>query len=68
MAKNLQAKLQPADRLAVFDINPDALAALDADVKASSGRAGAELEMAASAFDAAKDAVSCPASTPAPPL
>ncbi|KJZ79986.1 hypothetical protein HIM_00700 [Hirsutella minnesotensis 3608] len=56
MAKNLQSKLSPSDKLSVFDINPAAMTGLDADVKAASTTSGAVLELAASAFDASKDA------------
>lgn len=55
MAKNLQSKLKPSDKVAIFDVNPSALESLSAEMKASSGAA---VEVAASAYDASKEAVS----------
>ncbi|PNY27166.1 3-hydroxyisobutyrate dehydrogenase [Tolypocladium capitatum] len=54
MAKNLQSKLKPSDRVIVFDINPAAMKGLEAEVKHATN--GAAVELAASAFDASKDA------------
>lgn len=59
MAKNLQSKLGPGDKVSIFDINPEAMKTLEAETKAAPG--GAAVELAASAFDAAKEAVSSPA-------
>ena len=56
MAKNLQSKLNPTDSVAIFDINGQAMKALETEMKAAG--AGAKVELAASAFDASKDAVS----------
>jgi 3-hydroxyisobutyrate dehydrogenase len=56
MAKNLQSKLNPTDNVAIFDINGQAMKALETEMKATG--AGAKVELAASAFDASKDAVS----------
>lgn len=56
MARNLQSKLKSSDKISIFDINPSALQGLEAEMKASPG--GAAVELAASAFDASKDAVS----------
>lgn len=56
MAKNLQAKLKPSDKVAIFDVNPTAVEGLSAEMKAAA--AGAAVEIAASAHDASKDAVS----------
>lgn len=61
MAKNLQSKLTPSDKISIFDINTSAVQGLETEMKAASG--GAAVEIAASAFDASKDAVSqlpCP--------
>ncbi|CAG9980498.1 unnamed protein product [Clonostachys byssicola] len=54
MAKNLQSKLKPSDKVAIYDINADAVKALELEMKAASG--GAAVEVASSAFDASKDA------------
>ncbi|KAI6778482.1 3-hydroxyisobutyrate dehydrogenase-like protein [Emericellopsis cladophorae] len=54
MAKNLQSKLQPGDRISIFDVNPQSMQGLEAEMKAASQ--GAAVELAASAFDASKDA------------
>lgn len=56
MAKNLQSKLGPGDKVSIFDINPEAMKTLEAETKAAPG--GGAVELAASAFDAAKEAVS----------
>lgn len=64
MAKNLQSKLKPSDKISIFDINTDAVQGLETEMKAASG--GAAVEIAASAFDASKHAVSSPASPPFP--
>ena len=60
MAKNLQSKLKPSDKVSIFDINPESMKGLETEMKAASN--GATVELAASAFDASKDAVShsCP--------
>lgn len=55
MAKNLQAKLTPADKVCLFDINKDAVASLQAEMKASG--TGASVCVATSALGASKDAV-----------
>lgn len=55
MAKNLKLKLGPGDKVSIFDINPQSMAGLETEMKASSN--GVEVEIAASAFDASKDAV-----------
>lgn len=54
MAKNLQSKLQPTDKIALYDINADAMKSLEVEMKAGSGAA---VELSASAHDAAKEAV-----------
>lgn len=56
MAKNLQSKLKPSDKVAIFDVNTTALEGLSAEMKAASS--GAAVEVAASAHDASKEAVS----------
>lgn len=56
MAKNLQAKLPPADSLSIFDINRDAMQRLAGEMTASQA-GGASVELASSAADASKDAV-----------
>lgn len=56
MAKNLQSKLKPSDKVSIFDINPESMKGLETEMKAASS--GAQVELAASAFDASKDAVS----------
>lgn len=56
MAKNLQSKLKPTDKVSIFDVNPEAMKGLETEMKAASN--GATVELAASAFDASKDAVS----------
>lgn len=58
MAKNLQSKLKSSDKISIFDINTEAVQALETDMKTASS--GAAVEIAASAFDASKDAVSPP--------
>ncbi|KGQ09116.1 hypothetical protein BBAD15_g5559 [Beauveria bassiana D1-5] len=55
MAKNLQSKLQPSDKVSLYDINSDAMKRLQAEMKAAS--TGAAVELAASALDASKEAV-----------
>ncbi|KAK0391377.1 hypothetical protein NLU13_0878 [Sarocladium strictum] len=54
MAKNLQSKLKPTDKVSIFDVNPEAMKSLETEMKAASN--GATVELAASAFDASKDA------------
>ncbi|KAI9903780.1 hypothetical protein N3K66_000309 [Trichothecium roseum] len=54
MAKNLQSKLGPGDKVSIFDINPEAMKGLEAEMRAASG--GAAVELATSAFDAAREA------------
>ncbi|RSL71834.1 hypothetical protein CEP54_001075 [Fusarium duplospermum] len=54
MAKNLQSKLKPSDKVSIFDINPESMKGLETEMKAAS--TGAAVELAASAFDASKDA------------
>lgn len=56
MAKNLQSKLKPTDKVSIFDVNPTAVEGLSAEMKAASS--GAAVEIAASAHDASKTAVS----------
>jgi 3-hydroxyisobutyrate dehydrogenase len=56
MAKNLQSKLQATDRVSIFDINPEAMKALQNDMKAAAS--GAKVELAPSAWAASKEAVS----------
>lgn len=56
MARNLQSKLSTSDKVAIFDINPEAMKGLETEMKAVS--TGAAVELAASASDATKDAVS----------
>jgi 3-hydroxyisobutyrate dehydrogenase-like beta-hydroxyacid dehydrogenase len=56
MAKNLQSKLKPSDKVSIFDVNPESMKGLETEMKAASQ--GATVELAASAFDASKDAVS----------
>lgn len=56
MAKNLQSKLQPNDKVSIFDVNPQSMKGLEAEMKAASQ--GAKVELAAGAFEASKDAVS----------
>lgn len=58
MAKNLQSKLKPSDKVSIFDINPESMKGLETEMKAAS--TGAQVELAASAFDASKDAVGDP--------
>ncbi|KAK5988077.1 putative 3-hydroxyisobutyrate dehydrogenase [Cladobotryum mycophilum] len=55
MAKNLQSKLTPSDKVSIFDINPESMKGLQAEMKGN-GANGAEVELAASALDASKDA------------
>lgn len=54
MAKNLQSKLKPTDRISIFDINTEAMKSLESDMRA--GGEGAEVELAPSAWAASKDA------------
>ncbi|TQW00492.1 hypothetical protein V2A60_001571 [Cordyceps javanica] len=54
MAKNLQSKLKPSDKISLYDINGDAMKSLQAEMKAASD--GAAVELAASAHDASKEA------------
>ena len=56
MAKNLQSKLKPTDKVSIFDLNTSAMEGLSAEMKAASS--GAAIELAASAHDASKGAVS----------
>lgn len=55
MAKNLQSKLSPNDKVILFDINNDAMRKLAAEMK-SSQAGGASVELAETAFDASKEA------------
>jgi hypothetical protein len=55
MARNLQSKLKPTDKVSIFDINPESMKGLETEMRAASN--GATVELAASAFDASKDAV-----------
>ena len=57
MARNLQSKLQPSDKISIFDVNPESMKGLETEMKAVA--TGAKVELAASAFDASKDAVRC---------
>ncbi|KAK7429888.1 hypothetical protein QQZ08_003510 [Neonectria magnoliae] len=54
MAKNLQSKLSSSDKVAIFDINAQAVKGLETEMKAATG--GAAVEVAASAFEASRDA------------
>lgn len=56
MARNLQSKLTSGDKVSIFDINSEAMKGLETEMKAVA--TGAVVELAASAFDASKDAVS----------
>lgn len=56
MAKNLQSKLKPSDKVSIFDINAQAMEGLETEMKAVGG--GAAVQIASSAFEASKDAVS----------
>lgn len=56
MAKNLQAKLSPSDKVAVFDINRGAMEKLAKETQAGQS-GGAVVELAKSAFDASQEAV-----------
>jgi 3-hydroxyisobutyrate dehydrogenase len=56
MAKNLQSKLTASDKVSIFDINPEAMKGLEKEMKATG--TGAAIELATSAHDASKDAVS----------
>ncbi|ROW05100.1 hypothetical protein VSDG_00611 [Cytospora chrysosperma] len=55
MAKNLQAKLPPADNVSLFDINRDVIQRLAGEMKTSQA-GGASVVLASSAADASKDA------------
>lgn len=55
MAKNLQSKLSSTDKVSIFDINGPAMKSLEREMKAAG--TGAQVEVAASAFEASKDAV-----------
>lgn len=55
MAKNLQSKLKPSDKVSIFDINSESMQALETEMKLAS--TGAAVELATSAHDASKDAV-----------
>lgn len=57
MVKNLQSKLQPTDKVSVFDVNSEAVKNFEAETRAAS-QEGAKVELAGSAFEASKDAVS----------
>jgi hypothetical protein len=57
MAKNLQSKLLPSDSIRIFDINKDAVQKL-AEEMSRSQAGGANVQVAESAFDASKEAVS----------
>lgn len=63
MAKNLQSKLPPGDSVRLFDINNDAVKRLAEEMRAAQA-GGATVEVARSANDAAKDAVSSSPSIP----
>ncbi|KAH7319836.1 NAD binding domain of 6-phosphogluconate dehydrogenase-domain-containing protein [Stachybotrys elegans] len=54
MARNLQSKLTPNDTVSIFDVNPQAMSGLETEMKSQSS--GARVELAASVFDASKDA------------
>jgi len=54
MARNLQSKLQPSDKISIFDVNPESMKGLETEMKGVA--TGAKVELAASAFDASKDA------------
>jgi hypothetical protein len=56
MAKNLQSKLGSKDRVWIFDINKEAMQNLAKEMQVSSS--GASVELAESAADASKEAVS----------
>lgn len=56
MARNLQSKLKPTDKVSIFDVNASAMEGLSAEMKAAAS--GATVELAASAHDASKGAVS----------
>ena len=43
MAKNLQAKLKPTDKVTIFDINPEAMKGLETEMKATGNGAAVEL-------------------------
>lgn len=55
MAKNLQSKLTSNDTVTLFDINKDAVASLQTEMKAAG--VGAKVTVAESAHDASKEAV-----------
>lgn len=57
MARNLQGKLPPSDSLRIFDINREAMQRLAGEMAASQA-GGASVELADSAADASKEAVS----------
>jgi 3-hydroxyisobutyrate dehydrogenase len=57
MARNLQAKLAPGDNLRIFDINREAVQRLAGEMAASQA-GGASVELAGSAADASREAVS----------
>jgi 3-hydroxyisobutyrate dehydrogenase len=56
MARNLQAKLAPSDTIRVFDINASSIQKFANETKALGS--GAAVKIAASAREAAEDAVS----------
>lgn len=56
MARNLQSKLSPNDRVRLFDINTAAAEQLAHEMKTSQA-GGAAVELAKSAADAAKESV-----------
>lgn len=60
MAKNLQSRLSPSDSIHLFDINKDAVHRLAKEMEVSQA-GGATVKVAESVSDAAKDAVSLPA-------
>lgn len=55
MAINLQSKLPSSDTIRIYDINTDSVTRFAAEVKSSSG---ANVEIAATAAEAAENAVS----------
>lgn len=56
MARNLQAKLSPADNVSIFDINREAMQRLAGEMKAAQA-GGASVTLASSAADASEEAV-----------
>jgi ornithine cyclodeaminase/alanine dehydrogenase-like protein (mu-crystallin family) len=58
MARNLQAKLPPSDKLRIYDINPDSIERFANETKALGS--GAAVQIAATVREAAEDSVSFP--------